>query len=150
VDEKQVQVRQEPFGYNQFPGGGLYPGLGPGGSPYGPGNYGNLPQVYQTNAPSIGGGSGFGGMGNFNIKDIKGIIDRMGGIEGVMATMNKVQKLVSTIQQMQPMIKLVMGSFLKKADNDDKDIAPRRRRKRARRRSPSGKRPSANRPRRRR
>lgn len=45
------------------------------------------------------------------MEQIKGIIDRMGGIDGIVNSMGKVQKVMSGFQQMAPMVKLFMGSF---------------------------------------
>lgn len=78
-----------------------------------------------------------GSLSNFNIKDIKSVVDRMGGIDGVMSTVGKVQKIMSTVKQMQPMIKLLMGSFAKTASKDDDEPVKRRRRRKRRRRSAS-------------
>jgi hypothetical protein len=42
---------------------------------------------------------------------IKGFVDRMGGIEGIVSSVGKVQKVMASFQQMAPMVKLVMGTF---------------------------------------
>lgn len=47
-----------------------------------------------------------------NLGEIKGFIDRMGGIDGIMGTIGKVQKVIGGVQQFAPMAKLLMGSFL--------------------------------------
>jgi hypothetical protein len=75
-------------------------------------------------------------LANLPVKDIKNVIDRMGGIEGVMNTMTKVNKMMQSFQQMAPMIKLLLGSFMKgkKTDSDDYSDSYRPRRKRRRRR----------------
>ncbi len=70
-----------------------------------------------------------------NLSDLKGLIDRMGGIDGVVATMGKVQKFMSAMQQVAPILKL----FMKKGSSNDKSEGaaasrPRRRRRTARRR----------------
>nr|WP_229725130.1 tyrosine protein kinase [Paenibacillus abyssi] len=72
-----------------------------------------------------------------NLNDLKGIIDRMGGIDGIINTMGKVQKVVAGVQQIAPMVKLIMGSFGKKgaaAKSGGDDWSPPRRRRRRRRR----------------
>jgi|HigsolmetaGSP12D_1036236.scaffolds.fasta_scaffold00107_8 hypothetical protein len=48
--------------------------------------------------------------GGFNLENLKGIIDRMGGIDGIIGTVGKVQKIVGVVQQMAPLFSL----FLKK------------------------------------
>lgn len=129
--------------YPNYPG---MPNLGPGGAPFGSQLPALIPQqsLVPIPPPSQAGGGGLGGMlgnlnlSNFNFKDIKGIIDRMGGVEGVVSTMGKVQKIMSSVQQMQPMFKLLMSTFSKAKTADDKDdLVPRRRRRRRRRRSSS-------------
>ncbi|MGW8957331.1 tyrosine protein kinase [Paenibacillus sp. NPDC055715] len=63
--------------------------------------------------PTKGGLLGsLGGLGNLsNLGEIKGFIDRMGGIDGIVATFSKVQKVISSVQQFAPMAKLIMGSL---------------------------------------
>ncbi|WP_052350657.1 hypothetical protein [Paenibacillus gorillae] len=51
--------------------------------------------------------------------DIKGFVDRLGGIDGILNTVTKVQKVVSTVSQMAPMVKVLMGSFKKSSDDSD-------------------------------
>ncbi|NBC72901.1 hypothetical protein [Paenibacillus sacheonensis] len=87
--------------------------------------------------------------GGFNlgesINDLKGVVDRMGGLDGIVTTMTKVQKVVGSITQMAPLIKVLAGSFGKKgasatiAEDDDDYVRPRRPRKRKRRKTASGK-----------
>ncbi|MHA0858025.1 tyrosine protein kinase [Paenibacillus sp. CMAA1364] len=73
-----------------------------------------------------------------NIGELKGVIDRMGGIDGIVASMGKFQKVMAGVTQMAPMIKLMMGSIgkgKKKASSEDKDslyyTPPKRRRKKS-------------------
>jgi hypothetical protein len=137
-----------------FPGGGSpppapspYPGIGE--NPFA-GQQGNLPVPYQQAAPATGAGQGSGGgiggaLSKLNFNEIKGFVDRMGGVDGIMNTVGKAQKMVATFQQMGPMLKLLMGSFGSKAattDTDDFDLEgySRKRRRRRRRRTTSGKR----------
>lgn len=81
--------------------------------------------------------SGSGLFSNFNLSQIKTMIDRMGGIEGVLDTVGKVQKVMQTVQQLAPMFKLLVPKLSSKGNDDefDEDFdAPRRRRRRRRRR----------------
>lgn len=107
----------------------------------------NLPVPYAANqvapAAAAGGGS------SLNLGQVKGFIDKMGGIEGIVGTMTKVQKFMASFQQMAPMIKLLMSSFgsgakaaAVKNDLGDYDGLPGVKRKR-RRRSKNNRRPSA-------
>ncbi|GAE08385.1 hypothetical protein JCM10914_4676 [Paenibacillus sp. JCM 10914] len=101
-----------------------------------------------------GGGSGggigklLGGLGVNNISDLKGIIDRMGGIDGLVNNIGKVQKVMQGFQQLAPMVSLLAGAFSKKKknggsstaytdQNDGYEYRPRRRRARGKRRSGS-------------
>jgi hypothetical protein len=52
-----------------------------------------------------------GGFSLANLGELKGVIDRMGGIDGIVSSMGKFQKVMTGVQQMAPMIKLMMGSF---------------------------------------
>jgi hypothetical protein len=137
--------------------GGQYPGLG------GDNTFSDFAQGGGLPAPFEGGGSLFGGsssalpaaapstggglLNGLNMEQIKGFVDRMGGIEGIMGTMTKVQKFVGTFQQMAPMLKMLFSSFgggkVKSADLDFDD-RPVRRRKRRRTKS-SAKRRRSNR-----
>lgn len=105
-------------------------------------------------APAKGGGFSLG-----NLNEIKGFVDRMGGIDGILNTMTKVQKVVGSVQQFAPLMKVLMGSFGSKkgaastASDSGSDGGewrpPSRRRRRRRRAGGSGRTPSG-RPRRRR
>lgn len=61
--------------------------------------------------PAAAGGAAksTGGFSMPNLNDIKGIVDRLGGIEGILATVGKVQKVMQTFQQFAPMAKLITG-----------------------------------------
>ncbi|WP_036644879.1 hypothetical protein [Paenibacillus sp. oral taxon 786] len=48
-----------------------------------------------------------GGLSLPSLSDLKGIVDRMGGIDGILATMGQVQKVMQTVQQFAPMAKLL-------------------------------------------
>lgn len=152
---EKVYIRsvQDPF-YPGTPGffggqqGGSYPGLDPaGGSP-------NWPVPYTPQTPGAGGGGGGTGgfnLSNLNLNQVKGFIDKMGGIDGIVSTMTRVQKMVSSFQQMAPMLKLLMGSFggakasSKAVGGDDLDglaYPRRRRRKKSKKRTVKNYRPA--------
>lgn len=74
-----------------------------------------------------------------NLNEIKGFIDRMGGIEGIVSTVGKVQKVMQSVQQMAPVVKMMMDTLLpgkKKAvslsDGDYAEWKKRRRRRKKR------------------
>lgn len=120
-----AQIRQQNAAYPNNPGyygdpGGGYPGLE---NPYAE-TRSVMPMPYTPQNPTViggsnagagGGGGGGGLLGNFNLGQIKGFVDKMGGIDGIVGTMTRVQKMVSSFQQMAPMLKLLMGSFGAKA-----------------------------------
>ncbi|CAM4488823.1 tyrosine protein kinase [Paenibacillus tarimensis] len=137
----------------QYPGfndnssfGGGAPGAGfPfGGTPVPDSESPNLPAVIPSADAAPTGGKG--GFSLANLGELKGLIDRMGGLDGILGTMTKVQKLFSNVQQMAPMLKLLMGSIGKKSaasvlsDDDEGEWRPsrRRRRRKTRRRSGTG------------
>lgn len=125
-----------------------YPGFGeveasavvPYGQGVAGGNlYGAAAQVVAP-APVPTPASGSSGFSLANIGELKGMIDRFGGIDGIMSGIGKMQKVVGGIQQMAPMMKLVMGilpfgkgkSNNSAADADYEEYTPPRRRKRKR------------------
>lgn len=77
---------------------------------------GGLSSLFGGGSGSSGSGSGglLSGLGINNMSDLKGIIDRMGGIDGIMANIGKVQKIVQGVQQIAPMISLLTGALGKK------------------------------------
>ncbi|WP_145335781.1 tyrosine protein kinase [Paenibacillus xylanexedens] len=83
-----------PYGQGA-PSGGLY------GSDVVP-----VTPVVPAQTPASSGSSGFSLA---NLGELKGMIDRFGGIDGIMSGVAKMQKVVGGIQQMAPMMKLVMG-----------------------------------------
>ncbi|WP_053781169.1 hypothetical protein [Paenibacillus xylanivorans] len=109
------------------PGG---PG-GPGGNFFG----GGAPVAPPVSVEAPASSSGFSLA---NIGELKGMIDRFGGIDGIMSGIGKMQKVVGGFQQMAPMMKLVMGILPfgkgKKsgsaADKDYEEYSPPRSRKR--------------------
>ncbi|WP_438349245.1 tyrosine protein kinase [Paenibacillus sp. FA6] len=76
-----------------------------------------------------------GGFSLASLGELKGVIDRMGGIDGIVGSMGKFQKVMAGVTQMAPMIKLMMGSFGKgktkknSAEGDDIYYTPSKRRR---------------------
>lgn len=74
-----------------------------------------------------------------SLTDIKGFVDRIGGLDGILTTVGKVQKVVSSVSQMAPLVKVILGSFKKDAGDDASDdgleFVPK---KRKRRKKPAG------------
>jgi hypothetical protein len=119
---------QQPYYGSGFQGQQPYPGVS-GFNGFGP----SAPSTSLV-TPSASIGSAF------NINQIKGIIDRMGGIDGVMGHVGRIQKFIQSMQQMAPMIKVLLGSFGKastkaKFDGDGLTAAGRPRRSPTRRKS---------------
>jgi hypothetical protein len=76
-----------------------------------------------------------------SLGEIKGFVDRIGGIDGILTTVTKVQKVVSSVSQMAPLVKVILSSFGKKsADSDDDDIGETRPKRKRRRKAGSGRR----------
>lgn len=84
-------------------------------------------ELVDTTAPAKPGGFSLASLG-----EIKGFVDRMGGLDGILTTVTKVQKVVSSVSQMAPLVKVLLGSFKKPADqpSDDDSGEPKRRRRR--------------------
>lgn len=95
------------------------------------------PEMQNPFLPAVAKPASSNFLSNLNFKDIKGFIDRMGGIEGVMSTLTKVQKTMQTFQQMAPMLRLLLPKLGAKSTSldDDDDYYQRRRRRRRRRTS---------------
>ncbi|MDQ6422527.1 hypothetical protein RB620_24150 [Paenibacillus sp. LHD-117] len=83
-----------------------------------------LPQAQNQliGAPPKPSGGGFS-LANLtkyaNLTEIKGLVDRMGGLDGILSTVTKVQKVVSGVSQMAPLMKVFMGSFGKKSSSSE-------------------------------
>ncbi|WP_442603060.1 hypothetical protein [Paenibacillus sp. KN14-4R] len=101
-------------------------------SPY-PVNPGGAVALTEVGAATAAKGSGL-----LNLGQVKGFIDRMGGIEGIVGTMNKVQGFMNSFQQMAPMIKMVFSSFSKNKSSSLED-PPRTSRRRRKKRKTSSK-----------
>ncbi len=73
-------------------------------------------------APPASSGKGFS-LANLtkyaNLTEIKGFVDRMGGLDGILSTVTKVQKVVGSVSQMAPLVKVFMGSFGKKSESKE-------------------------------
>lgn len=67
-----------------------------------------------TNSSSSGGLASLLSGLNLSNLDIKGIIEKMGGIDGLVANMGKVQKVMQGVQQLAPVMSLLTGVFGKK------------------------------------
>ncbi|MHA6482748.1 hypothetical protein ACX1C1_12680 [Paenibacillus sp. strain BS8-2] len=73
-----------------------------------------------------------------NLTEIKGFVDRMGGLDGILSTVTKVQKVVGSVSQMAPLVKVFMGSFGKKSESTNSGSAqPSYSRPKTRKRRPS-------------
>lgn len=64
-----------------------------------------------------------------NIDELKGLVDRFGGLEGILSTVTTVQKVVSTVGQIAPMVKVFSGVLKNKGSSQEEAAAiPARRR----------------------
>ncbi|MEX2414723.1 MAG: hypothetical protein WD424_01155 [Paenibacillaceae bacterium] len=109
--------------------GGDFPGVGQV-TPF-------YPELQNPFLPAVAKPASSNILSNLNFKDIKGFVDRMGGIEGMMSTVTKVQKMMQTFQQMAPMLRLLLpklGTKSASLNDDDEAYYRRRRRRRPRRR----------------
>ncbi|MFB9324460.1 hypothetical protein ACFFSY_00705 [Paenibacillus aurantiacus] len=136
-NDPSVSGFQQPFG-GQSPYPGISdpflqaPGLGGPPTPFSPSLETNIPPIavkpadaaipaeavseaLESATPAATKASGFSlaSLGG-NIKDLQGLVDRMGGLDGILSTVQKVQKVVSSVQQMAPLIKVLAGSIGKK------------------------------------
>jgi hypothetical protein len=91
-------------------------------------------EMVETTTPAKAGGFTMPSM-----TEIKGFVDRLGGLDGILSTVGKVQKVVSSVSQMAPLVKVLMGSFKKDSSSDtsddDVEVVPK---KRKRRKKPTG------------
>lgn len=93
-----------------------------------------LPVQHQ---PKPSGGGLLGGLNLSkltNLTEIKGFVDRMGGLDGILTTVTKAQKIVSSVSQMAPLVKVFFGSFGSKnksssSQQSSSSSRPRRRRR---------------------
>ncbi|UVI30932.1 hypothetical protein [Paenibacillus spongiae] len=154
-NDPSVSGFQQPFGgQHQFPGipdPFFNGGMGGPLIPFNPAMESNMPQfalqptteVIPKAASAKGGGFSLANLGG-SLKDLQGIVDRMGGLDGILTTMTKVQKVVGSVQQMAPLIKLLAGSLKKgsaatASDDGDAGLSlPKRRRRRRRTTKGSG------------
>lgn len=131
------------------PQGGGYPGVG---DPlFGPPAYYNPPvQVLPAAQPATTAAKGGGLSSLVNLNEIKGIIDRVGGLDGILANMGKIQKLMAMMQQMAPLVRLLIGKGKAGTASADKSsgAAPRPRRRTGANRGLSGSRAGRSSPRR--
>ncbi|WP_138755886.1 hypothetical protein [Paenibacillus sinopodophylli] len=94
-----------------------------------------LPAVMQEAAVETTASSKASGFSLASLGEIKGFVDRIGGIDGILTTVTKVQKVMSSVSQMAPLVKVLMGSFSKKSDSSSEDEGdgewkPKRRKRR--------------------
>jgi hypothetical protein len=127
---QQAYIRQDPF----FPDGLVEP------PPYYNAGYQGYPGVTPYNSYSPVPAPPSTALSNpiqsfsfpLNFNQIKGVIDRMGGIDGLMGHVTKIQKIIQSIQQLSPMLKLLIGSKAKTAGQQHGDgLAPPSRRRRS-------------------
>lgn len=106
-------------------------------TPQNPGSNAVVP--YQAPVTPVASAAAATSKSGFNIGDLKGIFDRMGGVEGIVSTMGKVQKVMQSVQQFAPMAKMLVGVFgkSKNKDNEDDEYFYKPSRRRRRRRPPS-------------
>lgn len=52
------------------------------------------------------------------LTELKGFVDRIGGLDGILGTMTKAQKIIGSVQQMAPLVKVMMGTFGSKKGSD--------------------------------
>jgi hypothetical protein len=125
---QQIRSNASPLSDEQSFFGGDYPGLGgqfPQGGEF---SQGGFPVPIQTSKAASGGSSISNMLSGINMNQIKGFVDRMGGVEGIIGTMTKVQKVMANFKQMAPMLKLLYNSFSGKVKSTGGTL-PRRRRK---------------------
>lgn len=111
----------------------------------------NLPIPVETTTEVVTTAAERGGLASyFNMNQIKGFIDRMGGIEGIVNTFGKVQGFMKSVTQMAPMIKMLVNTFSgstkaktstkskrKKSIKSKKKVTPKKKNSTKRKRKPS-------------
>lgn len=122
------------------------------GSPEYGGNY-PVPVSAVAPAPSSSSSGGLASLlGGLNLSnlDVKGIIEKMGGIDGLVANVGKVQKVMQGFQQLAPMMSVLTGVFGKKGkgsspkslDSYSSGYRPKKRRSSSAKRRSGSRRPS--------
>jgi hypothetical protein len=133
----EVQTRSLSGG-SPFPGesffGGQYPGIG--GNPYSDfAQGGGFPTPYEggglTGATTGATSSASNLLNGLNLTQIKGFIDKMGGVEGIIGAMSKVQKFIGGFQQVAPMLKVLFNSISSKKSRASSPVRRRKRRKKS-------------------
>lgn len=101
-----------------------------------------LPAIVPNQLPDVNAAppkKGFSLANLPNLTEIKGFVDRMGGLDGILSTVTKVQKVVGSISQMAPLVKVLFGSFGKKSiSQNDENNSIRRPARRKRPRTGTG------------
>lgn len=80
-------------------------------SPFQPASQGNtVVKEKEKEKKSGSGGFNLASLAKYaNIDELKGLVDRFGGLEGILSTVTTVQKVVSTVGQIAPMVKVFSG-----------------------------------------
>lgn len=89
------------------------------------GNY-PVPVSSVTPAPASNSSGGLASLlGGLNLSnlDVKGIIEKMGGIDGLVANVGKAQKVIQGFQQLAPVMSLLTGVFGKKGKGSSSNAA---------------------------
>lgn len=138
-DPRQSQLPPS-YPYNEH-----YPGLSPyeikaqssALMPFSPPSQGATPVSPVTPKPAASGG----GLSLPSMSDLKGMVDRLGGIDGILDKVGQVQKVMQTVQQFAPMAKL-FTAFLPGGKSGSagslEEYRPRRRKSGKRKKSNSG------------
>ncbi|WP_059050652.1 hypothetical protein [Paenibacillus senegalimassiliensis] len=128
-----------------YPYSDYYPGLGPyeikaqssSLMPFSSPSQGPTPVSPVTPKPAASGG----GLSLPSMSDLKGMVDRLGGIDGILDKVGQVQKVMQTVQQFAPMAKL-FTAFLPGGKSGSagslEEYRPRRRKSGKRKKSTSG------------
>ncbi|WP_018753716.1 hypothetical protein [Paenibacillus sanguinis] len=138
-DPRQSQLPPS-YPYSEY-----YPGLNPyeikaqssALMPFSSPSQGPTPVSPVTPKPAASGS----GLSLPSISDLKGMVDRLGGIDGILDKVGQVQKVMQTVQQFAPMAKMftafLPGSKNSSAGSMD-EYRPRRRKSGKRKKSSSG------------
>ena len=159
ADHRSLNEFASPYPPSPYPGIQGYPDFGapgglPGGAPgfapyYGPeglaGTAEIIPPVSAAASAAPAAAAAAAAKTGFSLAqlgDLKGLIDRVGGIDGIVNSVGKFQKVMTGMQQIAPMFKLFAGLGKGKTNSsNDGEYRPRRRKKS--KKSPSKKKSSS-------